>query len=234
VFDNQDYNYRYRDNNYQRKLKSDLAFSRKNIVVTPYTGYNIYTNKLEAVTPDKAIKVNKMTRYYEELPYTQGESNIFVRNNLGYPNTGGRSNSRTNYGGNNLTTGNLVAYRNNTNYPLQVRNQYYYKKKNFRDNAENLYLNRNYYTSENNDEEGDDNEEYNNEFIVDVNDEINQLERYSLSGDENENSGREVMVENINDIIQSEIKNESMVYDIELHPKYSRLLLSSALNSHDL
>jgi hypothetical protein len=84
VFDNDNYNYRY---NYKERLKTDLTNRPKNIVVTPYTGYNIYTNKLEPVTPDKAIRVNKVTRYYDEIPY-QGESNIYVRNNLGTQSTG--------------------------------------------------------------------------------------------------------------------------------------------------
>ena len=66
--------------NYKRKLKTDLINQPKNIVVTPYTGYNIYTNNLEQITPNKTIRVNRLNKYYDEISFPS-ESNIYARNN---------------------------------------------------------------------------------------------------------------------------------------------------------
>ena len=189
MYDNDNYNYRY---NYERNLKTDLSVRPRNIVVTPYTGYNIYTNKLEPVTPDKAIRVNKVTRYYDEIPY-QGETNIYVRNNLGTQSTG-RSNSK-----NRNIQNNMVTYKNTTtaNYASGSR---FYNKKPYNDTAENLYMRNAPYNYNDNYDEGDDNED-NVEYLED--DDNNQFEPSS------ENSGmKEVIIDNLNEIYQSPKYNE--------------------------
>ena len=53
MFDNQDYNYRYKDNKYKRKLKSDLSFRNQNIEAAPYNDYYIYNKLEQPITPDK-------------------------------------------------------------------------------------------------------------------------------------------------------------------------------------
>ena len=192
LFDNDNYNYRY------KVLKTDLSNRPKNIIVTPYTGYNIYTNKLEPVTPDKAIRVNKITRYYDEIPY-QGETNIYVRNNLGTQSIG-RSNSK-----NRNIKNNMVTYKNTTtaNYASGSR---FYNKKPYNDTAENLYMRNAQYNYNDNYDEGDDNED-NVEYLED--EDNNQFEPSS------ENS-KEVFIDNLNEIYQSpkyiEDNNEDIKY----------------------
>ena len=118
MHDNDNYKSKY---NYKRKLKTDLINQPKNIVVTPYTGYNIYTNNLEPITPNKTIRVNRLTKYYDEISFPS-ESNIYVRNNLSTQSSG-RSNSKNR----NMQT-NMVTYKNTTNANYPSGNKFYIKK----------------------------------------------------------------------------------------------------------
>lgn len=184
MHDNDNYKSKY---NYKRKLKTDLINQPKNIVVTPYTGYNIYTNNLEPITPNKTIRVNRLTKYYDEISFPS-ESNIYVRNNLSTQSSG-RSNSKNR----NMQT-NMVTYKNTTNANYPSGNKFYIKKQ-YNDTLENPYIINSQYN--NNYDDGDDNED-NVKYYENINN--NQFEPSS----ENENSGlKEVIVDNMNEIYQS-------------------------------
>ena len=184
MFDKDNYKSKY---NYKRKLKTDLINQPKNIVVKPFTGYNIYTNNLEPITPNKTIRVNRLSKYYDEISFPS-ESNIYVRNNLSTQSSG-KSNSKNR----NIQT-NMVTYKNTTNANYPSGNKFYIKKQ-YNDASENPYVINSQYN--NNYDDGDDNED-NIKYSGNIN--YNQFEPSS----ENENSGlKEVIVDNMNEIYQS-------------------------------
>ena len=197
MFDKDNYKSKY---NYKRKLKTDLINQPKNIVVTPYTGYNIYTNNLEQITPNKTIRVNRLNNYYDEISFPS-ESNIYIRNNLSTQSSG-RSNSKKR----NIQT-NLIPYKNATNVNYPSGNKFYIKKQ-YNDTSEYPYKINSQY---NNNYEDDDNNEDNVKYFEDDN--YNQFEPSS----ENDNSGlKEVIIDNMNEIYQSpkykEDYNEEIKY----------------------
>ena len=124
-----------KDNSYGNinRDKKEVIFKSK----VPYPEFNNYINIREQNTPDKIIRVNKINKYYDEIPtYSPREGNIYFRNNLAID----RNNSRgafnisniNNLNNNNISMkNNINLHRNaNTNYPLTSNNrQKYYKKK---------------------------------------------------------------------------------------------------------
>jgi len=210
----------YKNTYYGRDFQKDYSGNKYNNANKPYRGYNIYTNYLQPITPDKVIKVNK--NLYEQK-YNDNYRNIGKE-----PNTG-RSNSKSNNYNDvknnyNNINNNLNTYRNTVNYP-QVNKQYYYTRKNITDKSDNLY-NRNYnnYNDANNYDDRDGNEDYNNynnEYEDDLNGENNDLEDNLLN--DNNNSGmRKIIIDNDNENIlykspKYEIYNDE--YDNENNEK---------------
>jgi hypothetical protein len=196
MLDNDNYNSKY---NYKRKLKSDLINQSNNIVATPYTGYNGYTNNLEPITPHKTIRVNRLTKFYDEVSFPS-ESNIYVRNNLSTQSSG-RSNSKNK----NILT-NLATYKNSTNSNYHSGNKIYIKEQ-YNDTSEDPYITNSQYN--NNYDDGDDDNEDNIKYIEKYN---NQFEPSS----ENENSGlKEVIIDNMNEAYHSPKYNEDYNEEIK-------------------
>ena len=107
----------YRLNNNQKR---EFIFKQK----AAFPEYNNYGQE----TPDKMIRVNKVNKYYDEIPqYSPGDSKAYFRSNLGM----NRNNSRGvfNYNNNinninNYNNNNTKLLRNaNTNYPLTSNNR---------------------------------------------------------------------------------------------------------------
>ena len=168
---------------------------------------NNYINKNDQISPDKYIKVNKINRYFDEIPYSSDKDNIFVRSNLDMD----RSNSRGVFNYNNISkiNNNTHNFKNsNTSYPLNSNNRpINYQKKQYIENDENEY------------------EE------VFMNDNLeNQIDSNSVSDN---NSGlREVVIDNINEIYQSpETYNRRQEDYIDEGYKYSR---RTELNNYNI
>ena len=186
----------YKSKNYQKSAKKD--FNNNQI---QYSNNKNYIDTNDQRTPDRYIKVNKINKYYEEMPFNPGEGNAYIRNNLG-----NKANSRVvfnpnnvNYLNNNNINNNVNSMKNaNTSYPLgsTKKQLVYYHKKPYVDNSQyydNNYNNvNNFYNDENENEfeEGYINDNYEN--IMDTN---------SMSDN---NSGlRDPMIDNMNEAFQS-------------------------------
>ena len=149
------------NNDIGREIKREVI--NKKIVEHP--DYSNYINN-EQVTPERMIRVNKVAKYYDELPsFSQSEgNNIYLKNNLG-----NRTQTRGAFNYNNMN--NIYEYSNkqkfvrnaNTSYPLSCNRQRYTNN-----NNQNYY--NNIYNDDNDYEEG-----YNENF------DYNQIDTNSMS-----------------------------------------------------
>ncbi len=204
----QDNNYKFNySNNYIRNNSNSGREIKKEILLKEKTSYPEFNNHMNInvqTTPDKVIRVNKIHKYYEEIPsFSPGESNnIYYKNNIGM----NRNHSRGvfNYNNNlkeNNNISNMKKFKSsNTNYPLNNnKRQIYYNNKQYTDIYQNPSNNnyQNYNNSSNIYKDENDLEEGNIENL-----DNNGMETNSLS--ENNNSGlREIVIDNINEIYQS-------------------------------
>jgi hypothetical protein len=213
VFSNTNYDGFYdskRKNNYEVKesINRSNHNSQKEIVTVKQKNINDkqYFYNYGVNTPDKVIRVNKISKNYEEnISSTRDPTYIGKSNPKNDFNMNRINSSRGVLNKNANNNNNLNMFRNaNTNYPLNSNKHAYYQKKQYSENNfDNLNIkNDPYYIHK-----------YNvnnlNNLYIDENDFdddnfnfVNHLDTNSLS--ENNNSGlREIVIDNINEIFQS-------------------------------
>ena len=184
-------------NNFEEKLDNNKS---RNINYRDKMIYSKTNNINEQNPTDRYIKINKVTKYYEEIPYNSGKGNIYVRSNL--------EKSRNNNRG--------ILKNAKTSNPINTNN----RQNSIRNESVNYY--NNYYNSKN-DIYSNENININQEgYINDIYD--NQFDTNSFTEHNVNNSGlREIVIDNINEIYQSPeaLNRKTYDYDEELY-KFSK------------
>ena len=195
----------YKSSCYGRELKNDLS-TKKNIAKQNYqAGYNTFSNRFQPNNKDKgdkAIRVNKLNKYYNDVPNKSRDENLFIRNKLNSE----RNNSKEFKIILNTDYNNIEFDDNNRIYP-KTKGKYFYTKDNKNAQYGNYYNNNRFMKPMNikhsfDEEDNQDykyiNNKYNqNDFYEDLNAEMNQFQNNSLS--ENDNSGlREILPDKLN------------------------------------
>ena len=116
-------NSNHKNNNYTgREMNRDVIYKQK----VPYPEINNYININEHVTPDKVIRVNKISKYNDEIPSyspSEGNNNIYFKSNLGMNRN--RSKGVFNYNNkNNIKQLNNINLNNNTNLLRNAKTNY--------------------------------------------------------------------------------------------------------------
>ena len=212
IFSNTNYDGFYdpkRKNNYEIKenIYRSSNNSKKEIVAVKQKNMNdkqYYYNNYGVNTPDKVIRVNKITKNYEENINSTRDPYIGKTNPKNDSNMNRINSSRGAFNKNANNNNSLNMFRNaNTNYPLNSNKHVYYQKKQYSENNfDNLnikndpyYINK--YNVNNLNNLNIDENDFDDNFIF-----SNHLDTNSLS--ENNNSGlREIVIDNINEIFQS-------------------------------
>ena len=105
---NEEYNY--------RKNRGDFSTNKKNAIIKPYTGYNIYSNVMQPIfqNNEKIIKVNRINKANNnELQENLIEENLFMKQRI---NKTRNNSNMTNEFNNFLTNSNqLNSYRDKVN-----------------------------------------------------------------------------------------------------------------------
>ena len=199
---------------YEGDLKKNLSSknNNNNAIMKPYTGFNIYTDRLQRITTsnENRIKVNKMNRYSNELDNNSKDEKLFFQNKIKkYRNN---SNNQNDFSWNN-NNNNLNIYRNTSNNSNINRRLFFTQNLND-DNYDNFNINKNNkninnYNYDNKEENNENinlniNNNYNDDFIEDINVDNIQLKESSLS--EN-NEFREIIAGNIKGRLQSPLED---------------------------
>ena len=193
----------YKKINYGREpLTNEYIIKDNQAESRPYSGFNRYLKNIQAVTPDKRIKVNRINKTFYDLD----------NNNYAKPMTGRSTSNKNNNDLYNNLTNNYNSYRKSSKYP-QTHRQYYYPKRNITDNLDyqnkrdrdnNKLFNREEYFDN---EDRDENDDYNyNEYDDDLNEDDNI-----------DNSG---MRNNI--MIDDDNGNEKIVYKSPKYDEYNQ------------
>ena len=167
----------------------DKKINPKYRINKPYTGFNIYSNKLEQFIPENSLMLEKKNKLYDE--YQSNNKNNIYLNNI---TTRGKT----------PTSQDVINYTRTSN---DINKRNFYRKKKFVKN-ENLYIDskgRNKYRyieddNDNNDSEINNNVNYNNN-VQSESDEIKYEQTFDNNG---KNKLKEIIIDNINDLYQSQ------------------------------
>ena len=175
----------------------------------PYTGFNIYSNKIEQFIPENSLRFDKKNKLYDEYQSNnKNKNNIYINNITTRGKTPNNNNDAINYTGNSN----------------DINRRTFYRKKKFVKN-ENLYLDskgKNKYRyieddNDNNDSEINNNINYNNNYNNNMQSDSDE-NKYEQTFDNNANNNnnnklKEIVIENISDLYQGQKYRENNTMD---------------------